>query len=175
MNDKARLSGMLEQCGAIKFGEFTLTSGAKSNYYVDIKKASTNPQVLKNITQQLITYTDDHELLAGVELGAVPIVVAVSLKTDIPYVIIRKGKRKHGTSKQIEGPRVEGKKVLLLEDVTTSGGSAERAIQILRDEGAQIDEVVTVVDRESGAEKRLQDMQVTLHALLRASEFVKND
>src|SRR5512137_2646628 len=151
-----KLIQQLKVCGAIKFGRFVLTSGAISDYYIDIKKASTDPKILKLITQQMSEYTKGYDLLAGMELGAVPLVVALSLETNIPYVIIRKEKREHGTGKQIEGGDVKGKKVLIVEDVTTSGGSVIKTIQIIRESKGIVDEVLVVVDRESGAEKKLR-------------------
>jgi orotate phosphoribosyltransferase len=126
----------LKECGAIKFGQFVLTSGAISDYYIDIKKASTDPKILKIIAQQMSNYTKGYDMLAGMELGAVPLVVALALETGIPYVIIRKEKREHGTGKQIEGSDVKGKSVLIVEDVTTSGGSVVKTIQILRENNA---------------------------------------
>lgn len=118
---KEDLIQLLKECGAIKFGRFVLTSGAISDYYIDIKKASTDPKTLKTIAQEMSKYTTGYDLLAGMELGAVPLVVALSLKTGIPYVIVRKEKRGHGTEKQIEGGNVKDKNVLVIEDVTTSG------------------------------------------------------
>jgi len=108
--NKTELIDLLKECGAIQFGRFVLTSGAISDYYIDIKKASTNPKVLKEIAKAMIEYSDGYDLLAGMELGAVPLVVALSLENNIPYVIIRKEKREHGTSKQIEGMDVKDKK-----------------------------------------------------------------
>lgn len=108
--DKEKLIELLKECGAIQFGKFVLTSGAISNYYIDIKKASTNPKILKKIAEAMVEYTEGYDVLAGMELGAVPLVVALSLETGIPYVIVRKEKREHGTSKQIEGNDVEDKK-----------------------------------------------------------------
>ena len=131
MNKKEFIQ-LLKECGAIQFGRFVLTSGAVSDYYIDIKKASTNPTVLKKIAQQMSKYAKGYSLIAGMELGAVPLLVALSLEADIPYVIIRKEKRDHGTGKQIEGADVKNKKVLVVEDVTTSGGSVVKTIQILR-------------------------------------------
>jgi orotate phosphoribosyltransferase len=174
MNEKERLAKMLEDCGAVRFGNFTLTSGAKSTYYIDIKKASTDPKVLKYIAKQMAKFTEKYDVLAGMELGAVPLVVALSLETNFPYVIIRKEMKEHGTNKQIEGSEVNNKKVLLVEDVTTSGRSVVNAVNILRDNKAVVNEVITVVDRESGAKDVLNGLHVKLISLLRASEFVKN-
>ncbi len=171
--NKEEFIQLLKECGAIQFGRFVLTSGAISDYYIDIKKASANPTVLKRIAEALAEYTDGYDLIAGMELGAVPLVVAVSLETEIPYVIVRKEKRKHGTSKQIEGGNVKNKKVLVIEDVTTSGGSVVKTIQILRENQAKVDEVLVVVDRESGAEEKLQSLNVSFIPLLSVSDILK--
>jgi len=164
---------LLEKCGAIQFGHFVLRSGAISDYYIDIKKASTNPLILKTIAQAMAEYTKGYDVLAGMELGAVPLIVALSLETNIPYVIVRKEKKEHGTGKQIEGGDVKGKKVLIVEDVTTSGGSVIKTIQVIRDNEGIVDEVLTVVDRESGAEEKMKDLDVSFIPLLSVSEFLK--
>jgi len=171
--DKEELTQLLKECGAIQFGRFVLTSGAVSDYYIDIKKASTNPTVLKKIAEAMAEYVEGYDLLAGMELGAVPLITALSLETNIPYVIIRKGKREHGTGKQIEGGDVKNKHVLIIEDVTTSGSSVVKTIQILRQNQAKVDEVLVVVDRESGAEEKLQNLDVSFIPLLSVSDILK--
>ena len=171
--DKKELTDLLKSCGAIQFGRFVLTSGAVSEYYIDIKKASTNPLILKKIAATMSEYTGGYDLIAGMELGAVPLIVALSLETNIPYVIIRKDKRGHGTGKQIEGGDVKGKKVLIIEDVTTSGGSVIKTIQILREAKALVDEVLVVVDRETGAEEKLKNIDVSFIPLLSVSDILK--
>lgn len=164
----------LKESGAIKFGRFVLTSGAVSDYYIDIKKASTEPKILKIIAQQMRDYTKGYNMLAGMELGAVPLVVALSLETGLPYVIIRKEKREHGTGKQIEGGDVKGKSVLVVEDVTTSGDSVIKTIQILRENDADVEKVLVVVDRESGAREKLQKLEVEFIPLISVSEILEN-
>jgi orotate phosphoribosyltransferase len=171
--EKEEFIQSLKECGAIQFGRFVLTSGAVSDYYIDIKKASTNPQILKKIAEAMAEYTEGYDLLAGMELGAVPLVVALSLETNIPYVIIRKEKREHGTGKQIEGGEVKGKRVLIIEDVTTSGSSVIKTIKIIREKQGIVDEVFAVVDRESGAEEKLQSLDVSFIPLLSVSDILK--
>jgi orotate phosphoribosyltransferase len=171
---KDKLIQQLKECGAIKFGRFVLTSGAVSDYYIDIKKASTEPKILKLIAQEMSTYTKGYDLLAGMELGAVPLVVALSLETGIPYVIIRKEKREHGTGKQIEGSDVKGKSVLIIEDVTTSGGSVIKTIQILRQNNAEVEKALVVVDRESGTREKLKKLEVEFIPLVSVNEILKN-
>jgi len=171
--DKKELIQLLKECKAIQFGRFVLTSGAVSDYYIDIKKASTNPKILKIIAGAMSEYAKDYDLIAGMELGAIPLAVALSLETNIPYVIIRKERREHGTSKQIEGGNVKNQKVLLVEDVTTSGGSVVKSINILRKEGALVNEVIVVVDRESGAEEKIHELDVNFLPLLSVRDILK--
>jgi orotate phosphoribosyltransferase len=83
------LKDSLKECGAFQIGEFILTSGKKSNFYVDIKRASTNPKILAEIARCMAKYLKEEEKIAGMELGAIPLVVALSLETDLPYLIIR--------------------------------------------------------------------------------------
>ena len=171
--DKEEIINLLKESGAIQFGRFVLTSGAVSDYYIDIKKASTKPVILKKLAHEMVEYTEGYDLLAGMELGAVPLIVALSLESNIPYVIIRKNKKKHGTSKQIEGGEVKNKKVLIIEDVTTSGGSVINSIQIIRENKGIVDEVLAIVDRESGAEQKLQNVDVSFIPLISVSDILK--
>jgi len=163
----------LEQCGAIQFGHFILTSGKESKYYIDIKKASTKPKILREIAQKLIHYTNGCDIIAGMELGAVPLAVALSLESDLPYVIIRKEKRAHGTGKQVEGENIKDKTVLLVEDVTTSGGSVVKSIDIIQKGGGTVKRVVTVVDREGQAKNKIMKLQIEFHSLLTVSDILK--
>jgi orotate phosphoribosyltransferase len=171
--DKKDLIHLLKECKAIQFGRFVLTSGAISDYYIDIKKASTNPKILTKIAELMAEYTEGYDILAGMELGAVPLVVALSLKTNIPYAIVRKEKREHGTSKQIEGAEINGKRVLIIEDVTTSGGSVIKTIKIIRENKGIVDEVIAIVDRESGAEEKLRNVDVSFIPLISISDILK--
>ncbi len=171
------LADALKECGAIKFGDFTLASGKKSKYYVDIKKASTNPELLKLIARRISELMEHHsikpDIIGGVALGGVPIAVSVSLETGLPLLIIRKEQKDYGTKGQIVGDVLPGKKVVLVEDVTTTGGSVIKAINILRDEGLIIHHVLTVVDREEGASGALASVDVELIPIVRISELKK--
>lgn len=171
--DKEKIIELLKECDAIKFGRFVLTSGAISDYYIDIKKASTKPEILKKLVEAMSEYVEGYDYIAGMELGAVPLIVALSLETNIPYVIVRKGKKEHGTSKKIEGGDISGKKVLIIEDVTTSGGSVVKVINTIRQNKGLVDEVVVIVDRESGAEEKLREHDVNFIPLLSVSDILK--
>lgn len=162
----------LVECGAVRFGEFTLTSGRTSPYYVDVKAAATRPAVLRELAAALAPHAAGHRRLAGTELGAVPLLVAVSLATDLPYAILRKEGRSHGTGREIEGALEAGDRVLLVEDVATTGGTLARAVRVLRDREAAVDRAVCVVDREEGAAGRLADLGVSLSSLIRARDLL---
>jgi len=165
------LSQLLLSSGAVKFGEFTLTSGRKSSFYVDVKKASTKPAILEIISKRMARNVGDVDRLAGMELGAVPIVVALALRTGKPYLILRKGKREHGTGNQIEGDFLAGEKILIVEDVATTGGSIVRSAEMLREAGLKVDTSLVVVDREEGATQALKDIGLSLIPVVKMSEI----
>jgi orotate phosphoribosyltransferase len=164
------IATLLLESGAIEFGDFVLASGARSPYYIDIKAATTNPVILAEIGKA-IAEGREFDMVAGVAVGAVPIAVAVSLASGRPYVIVRKAEKDHGKAGTIIG-EVSGRNVLLVEDVTTSGGSALYGLAALRAAGAHVDLVVTVVDREAGAHEALAEKGASLHALVRVSELM---
>ncbi len=157
--------------GAVEFGRFTLASGEQSSYYIDVKTAITDPDLLARIGVEVANITD-FDVVAGVAVGGVPIAVATSLMSRRPYAIIRSREKDHGKAGSVIGD-VAGKHVLLVEDVTTSGGSAVYGIKALRAAGAEIECVITVVDREQGARDRLREERVNLYALVIASELIE--
>ncbi len=165
-----KLKKMLEECGAVKYGDFTLTSGKKSDYYVDIKLASTKPNILKEIATAMSPYIYG-DVIAGMELGAVPIAAAVSMETGKPFVMIRKRTKSHGTRSRIEGEFKPNDIVNVVEDVITSGSSSVETVRVLRDQGAIVNSVLVVVDRQEGGEETLADIGVEVKALLKGEEL----
>ena len=167
-----QIADLLIKYKAIEFGEFTLASGEKSTYYIDVKSAATNPELLFSIVRT-IAQTYEFEVAAGVAIGGVPLAVATALVSRKPYAIIRASEKRHGKRDVIIGS-VRDKNILLIEDVTTSGGSALYGIKALRESGARIDRVVTVVDREQGATDMLAQHGVQLIPLVRVSELMQH-
>ncbi len=165
------LAEMLIRYKAIEFGDFTLASGAKSPYYVDVKTAVTRPELLTAVAGTVAS-AHDFDVVAGVAVGGVPLCVATALHKKKPFAIIRAAEKDHGKKSLIIGD-VKDKDVLLIEDVTTSGGSALYGINVLRAAGARVDRVVTVVDREQGAEAMLASHGVRIIPLVRLSELLK--
>jgi len=164
---------MLTSCGAVQFGNFTLASGKTSRYYVDIKKAITRPEILREIARGMAPRASAADRIAGVELGAVPIAAAVALETGKPYIMVRKERKEHGTGKDFEGDLGSGDRLLFVEDVVTTGGTLVRAIERVRGYGARIADVVAVVDREEGGRDALAAIDVRLGALLTAAELLR--
>ena len=110
--------------------------------------------------------------LAGVALGAVPLVAVTSVETGNPYVIVRKKTKEYGTAKRIEGRFEAGEEIVVLEDIATTGQSALDAVAALRDAGAVVERVLVVVDREEGARENIEAHGVTFEALLTATDLL---
>lgn len=172
-----RIKEALVRCSALTYGDFTLASGKKSPYYIDIKKASTDPYVLEVIADEMARELEiqgiRYDKIAGVVLGSIPLAVALSLRTKAPYVMVRKEKKDHGTQKMIEGALCEGDEVLMVEDVITSAGSVAGAIDIIRAAGGKVSRVFCVVNRQEGGERKLNGMDVSLLSLITAEEVLK--
>lgn len=138
-------------------GDFLLSSGQRSRYYLDKYRFCTDPLLLKPIALGLTGLLPAGlNCLAGVELGAVPLVTAVSLETGLPFVIVRKGAKEYGTAKLIEGLLPDQAKVALIEDVLTTAAQAIRAAHLLTGLGATVRRIVYVVDREQGADANIR-------------------
>ena len=165
-----KLSEKLLKSGAIKFGDFVLTSGKHSKYYVDIKDAATDPEILGLISEIFTNSIGSHKI-AGVELGAVPLLVATAVRKGVPYLIIRK-ERKHGTGKLTIGEIFNGEEIEIIEDVVTTGGSIMKAVNYLRENGAKVNRAFCVVDREEGGRELLETNGVELTPLIRISEIM---
>jgi orotate phosphoribosyltransferase len=154
-------------------GSFLLRSGARSDYYIDKYLFTTQPSLLGRIADELAARLPDGvQRLAGPVLGAVPLVTAVSMRTGIPMAIVRTEKPKeYGTNKQIEGSLVVGQKVVLVEDVVTTGGAALASIEALREAGAEVLAAFAVIDREEGGQAAFAAAGVPFQALFTKSEL----
>ena len=164
------LRQMLKELKVVQTGDFVLASGKKSNYFVNIKRASTDPRALREIARAMAPYIGGAKI-AGMALGAVPLAVAVSLETDRPYVMVRKETKDHGTKDMIEGDVCEGDEFVIVEDVATTGGSTLRVASALRDRGAKVSKAVVVVDREEGAFELLSENGIELISIFKAKDL----
>jgi len=169
--DTQSLIDLLRGAEAVKFGEFELSHGGTSNYYVDKYVFETDPACLDAIAAAFADRVGDTRL-AGVALGAVPLAAATSVASGNPYVIVRKEAKEYGTGNRIEGAFEEGEEIVVLEDIATTGQSAIDAVEALREAGATVDRVLVVVDRQQGARENLAAHDIELASLLTASELL---
>jgi orotate phosphoribosyltransferase len=150
------------EAGAFKLGDFTLASGRKSDYYVDLRAVTTRPEILKKVAKAMAQHIGKPDKIAGVELGAVPIAVALSLETGIPFLMVRKQKKDHGAGKLVEGELHPGDRVLFVEDTVTTAGSLIKAIAAVRELGGVVEKALVIVDREEGASQNLAEIGVNM-------------
>jgi orotate phosphoribosyltransferase len=168
----------LRDVEAVRYGEFELSHGGTSDYYVDKYLFETDPHCLELIAEAFAERLKraggqaGDSKLAGVALGGVPLVAVTSVKTGNPYVIARKQQKDYGTANLVEGRLEDGEEVVVLEDIATTGQSAADAVEALRDAGATVNRVLVVVDREEGAAENLADYDVELESLLTATELL---
>jgi orotate phosphoribosyltransferase len=156
-------------------GDFVLRSGRRSRFYLDKYRFETEPELLAALGERLaglaLDVDERPDLLAGPELGAVALAAAASLRSGLPFLIVRKEAKGYGTDRRIEGVYGDGQRVCLVEDVVTTGGAAVAAIGALRDAGLECRRAVCVVDREEGGADALARHAVRLHPIFRASEI----
>ncbi len=164
------LKQMLMDLKVVQTGDFVLASGKRSNYFVNIKRASTNPRVLKEIARAMAPHVDGRKI-AGMALGAVPLAVAVSLETGQPFVMVRKEAKDHGTKDLIEGEVEDGDEFVIVEDVATTGGSTMRVVEALMAKGAKVAKAVVVVDREEGAAELLSGKGIEMVSIFKAKDL----
>ena len=153
-------------------GRFVLRSGAISNYYFDKYRLTTRPELLHRVGVALAAMVPPNvDRIAGPELGAVPLATAVSLETGIPSVFVRKTAKGYGTDRGFEGEIVAGERVLVVEDVLTTGSEAIRSATALREFGAVVVEILGVVDREEGAAANIAAAGFEFRALFSKSSL----
>ena len=163
----------------IRFGDFTLASGKKSPYYIDLRLIPSFPHEyrkmikgLQNLIADDIGFENFHSLVS-VPTGG--LIVAASLATEIvkPLIYVRKQAKEHGTGKAVEGVTCQDMKLLMIEDVVTSGGSVINAIKSIREEKMVVTDAYAIVDRMEGATQALQAEGVKLHSLLTINDITQ--
>ena len=150
-------------------GDFVLRSGRRSRYYLDKYRFETDPQLLAGLGRELAAMVREHApqaaLLAGPELGAVPLTAATAIESGLPFVIVRKDTKEYGTGNRLEGVWAPGTAVCVIEDVVTSGGALLSAIAALREEDLDICAAISVVDRQEGGAEAIAAEGVPYAAL----------
>ncbi len=162
------LADSLLEAGCVKFGEFTLKSGLKSPIYIDLRRLVTYPRLLAQVASAYLPVLEKLEFdrLAGLPYAAIPIVTAISLQAGYPVIYPRKEIKTYGTKAEIEGEYQAGETAVVVDDLTTTGGSKFEGIEKLTGAGLKVKDVVVLIDRQSGAKEALAEAGFRLHAIL---------
>ncbi|MCC7252808.1 orotate phosphoribosyltransferase [Hyphomicrobium sp.] len=176
---RARLFEIVKTKSFVR-GHVVLASGKESDHYFDMKPTMFDPEgadLLAELIYAEIAETDA-DIVGGLEMGAVPLITPISILSrhagrPLPGFFVRKTVKDHGTKKLVEGlSDVKGRRVAIVEDVTTTGGSAMKAVEALKAAGATIALVISILDREEGAEKLYAEAGIPFASLFKASEFL---
>ncbi len=153
-------------------GEFTLRSGRKSNYYLDKYRFETQPDVLLALGKMIAAKIPaDVQRIAGPELGAVPLAASAAMQCGKPCLFVRNQKKEYGSAKQIEGVYNAGEKIVLIEDIVTSGGQVIEAAKTLKDVGLILVKVIVVIDREEGGRQVIEDAGIKMDSLFTTTDL----
>jgi orotate phosphoribosyltransferase len=177
-----RLIGLVTRCSLLRSGQIKLVSGAESSFYFNMKPAAFDPEGAALIAELVLdeALRDGADLIGGLEMGAVPLVACVAQLSfirgrPIAGFFVRKAAKEHGTRKIVEGlpegTSIAGRRALLVDDVTTTGGSVLRAVEAAREAGAKVETVVTIVDRLEGAAANLASHGLRLIALTNSEDY----
>ncbi len=175
MDDGALLAALREH--SYLEGDFVLRSGRRSRYYLDKYRFETVPDLLEALGARLAAKAaavePEADRLAGPELGAVALAAAASLASRKPFLIVRNEAKAHGTGNRLEGAFEQGERIVLIEDVVTSGGASADAVRAVRQAGLECRTAICVIDREEGGVDALARLGVRLHPLFRAADVVQ--
>ena len=169
--EKTELAARIKESAYLE-GDFTLRSGRKSKYYLDKYLFETQPDILKALGERFARYvTESTTLIAGAELGGVALAAAASLETGKPFVIIRNAKKDYGTSKPYEGKLSDSDRVLLVEDIATTGGQVLEATKLITEIGATVERIVAVIDRQEGAREAIESANFAFDSLFNKADL----
>ena len=179
--EKERLLAIIKERSFLtKGGPFRLASGAMSDFYLDMKPTMFSPEGLSLIADLVFDLLRDEpsvDAVGGLELGAVPMISAVCMRSHrerpVDGFVVRKEKKGHGTDRKIDGNFRPNSNVVLIEDVTTRGGSVMQAVQAVRAQGATVKKVITIVDRLEGATENLAKEGIALVSVFTTDDLRK--
>ncbi len=168
------LRSLLLSANVLERGSFVLKSGQRSNIYVDMRKIISFPNVYRKVCEELgrmIGTPAENLVVAGVPMGGIPFACGITLLHDVPSVIIRETVKDHGTQKRIEGVYDDSKRIVLVEDVITTGSSVERVLEILRLESIKVYGIICILDRQQGGTERLRALGYAVMCLFTLGEL----
>jgi orotate phosphoribosyltransferase len=142
---------------SVLHGDFTLRSGRKSTWYIDKYLFTTRPDILASLGEMFAEkISNKATLLAGAELGGIPLVTVAAIAAELPCIFIRNQKKEYGTSQQLEGVLTQDDRVVIVEDIATTGGQVLEAAQSIQERGATIESIIAVIDRCEGARENVE-------------------
>jgi len=179
VNDRERLKTILQEKSILR-GDFTLASGKKSDYYIDARLTTLDAEgvyLIGRILLDEIKKDSSITAVGGPTMGADPIVGSILTVShedgyQVAGFLVRKQEKGHGTGKLIEGNLKPGDRVAMVEDVVTTGGSVIKAINAVRDAGAEVSKLLVIVDREEGGRSKFEEMGVEFFAIFKISELL---
>jgi len=168
--DTSQLIQRIKQSAYLE-GDFTLRSGRKSTYYLDKYRFETEPDILAALGEQFGRHVQPTtRRIAGAELGGVALAAATAMATGVPFIIVRNTKKGYGTGNLVEGVLQPGDRLLLVEDIATTGGQVLEAARTIEEAGGTVERIVAVIDRLEGARENIEQAGLEFHAL-----FTKHD
>jgi uridine monophosphate synthetase len=173
MNEK--IAKALADINVVKFGEFTLASGLVSPIYVDLRILPSYPDAMGVVSEELVKVVKKlkPEVVAGAETAGIPLATAISLKTKIPMIYVRKRPKSYGRGEQIEGVLEKDAKVILIDDMATNAYSKIKFIEGIKHSGGVVEDVLIVLDRGQGGVEALAKENVKLHSLITLKELLE--
>jgi orotate phosphoribosyltransferase len=174
---KVKICKILNNIGALQFGAFKLTSGKISPYYIDLRIVPSFPDAFHQIGDFYVNFIKEEiglesfERVAGIPVAGIPFASLIAYNLKKPFLYIRKGVRLHGRQRRIEGILTPGDRVLLIDDLITTGLSLRKASKAITAEGGLVNDAVVLLDREEGGTEKLKESGIKLHALLNMSEI----
>jgi len=145
------LAAELFRHGCVLFGEFRLSSGALSPYYIDLRRVPSFPRLLQTVVEAYIRKIREERIkfdrIAGIATAGIPIASVLAYRLEKPFLYVRKEEKTHGTGKRVEGVVEAGERVLLVDDVVTTGSNLLLAASALREQGARVEDVLVLIDR----------------------------
>jgi len=179
LSPKERMANILFKVDAVKFGVFKLSSGKASPYYIDLRVIPSFPDAFHEICESYAEYITNQigvkkfDRIAAIPIAGIPFASQIAYNLNKPFIYVRKGIHLSGRERRVEGVLASGDKVLLIDDLITTGFSLKESADAVRAEGGVVSEAVVFLDREEGGRELLEKSGVKLHSVLKISEIAK--
>jgi orotate phosphoribosyltransferase len=177
LDRKEKMANILFKIDAVKFGVYKLSTGKDSPYYIDLRVVPSFPDAFREICDFYADYITQNiglknfDRIAGIPLAGIPFATQIAYNLKKPFLYVRKGVKRSGRERRVEGILVSGDHVLLIDDLITTGVTLRKACDAVRAEGGVVTEAVAFLDREEGGKQVLESNGVKLHRLLKISEL----